>query len=157
MKQNSTKSLKWLSAIVMLLCAVTALHASIQGIGSLINPSAFGVEWMADVKWLQVTILIGRMAGGIAFSILMAAFMVNSATSLNNGVLFPKCNVGILYGTAASFFIYRFFVSNLGIVTGAERNLLIDTDNLIMALMIVIFAIIYNVAVKVSQENNLTI
>ena len=157
MKQNSTTSLKWLSAIVILLCAVTALHASIQGIGTLIDSSAFGVKWIADVRWLQVTILIGRMAGGIAFSILIAVFMVNSAKSLKNGVLFPSCNVGILYGTAASFFIYSFFASNLGIVSGAERNLLIDTDNLIVTLMIVIFANIYKVAVKVSQENNLTI
>jgi len=157
MKTNSTKSLKWLSAIVMLLCAVTALHVCIQGIGCFIDSAAFGVNWTTDLKWLQMTILIGRMTGGVAFSILMCAFIIISLKSFKNGILFPRCNVGILYGTAASLFIYRFFQSNLGIVTSAERNLLINTDDIIIALMIVIFAIIYNVAVKVSEENNLTI
>ena len=157
MKQNSTKSLKWPSAVVLLLCAVTAVHVTLQGIGTLIDPSGFGVNWTEDIKWLQMTIMIGRMIGGLAFSILMGAFIINSVKSLKNGIPFPRRNVGILYGTAASLFIYKFFQSNLGIVTGSERNLLIDTDNLTIALMIIIFAIIYNVAVKVSEENSLTI
>ena len=157
MKKNSTKSLKWPSAVVLLLCAETAVHITLQGIGTLIDPSGFGVNWTEDIKWFQMTILIGRMIGGLAFSILMCAFIINSGKSLKNGIPFPRRNVGILYGTAASLFIYKFFQSNLGIVTGSERNLLIDTDNLTIALMIVIFAIIYNVAVKVSEENSLTI
>lgn len=157
MKKNSTKSLKWPSAVVLLLCAITAVHVTFQGIGIFIDSSAFGVNWSEDLKWLQMTILIGRMSGGIAFSILMCAFIIISGKSLKNGILFPRCNVGILYGTAASLFIYRFFQSNLGIVTGGERNLLIDTDDLIITLTIVIFAIIYKVAVRVSEENSLTI
>lgn len=81
----------------------------------------------------------------------------NSLKSLRNGILFPKCNVGILYGSAASFFLYRFCDSNIGIVCGAERNILLNTDDLMASLIIVIFAVIYKVAVKVSMENSLTI
>lgn len=157
MKTNSTKSLKWLAALVIILCAATTIHVTWQGIGSIVNPQSFGVQWYDDVKWLQVAVLVGRMLGGIAFSILMTIFIIKSVRALKNGVLFPRCNVGILYGSAASFFLYRFCYSNMGIASGVERNLLINLDDVIVLLVIIIFAIIYKFAVKVSEENSLTI
>lgn len=157
MKQNSTNSLKCMAVIVILLCSAVALHVSIQGIGSLIYPEAFGLIWMEDVKWLQIALIIGRMIGGVAFSALMTIFILNSIRALKNGILFPICNVGVLYAAAATYFTYRFCYSNIGIVTGYERNLLLDMDDIIVPLIMIIFAIIYKVAVKVSQENSLTI
>ena len=45
----------------------------------------------------------------------------------------------------------------MGIASGVERNLLINLDDVIVLLVIIIFAIIYKFAVKVSEENSLTI
>ena len=157
MKKNSTKSLKWLAGVAIFLCVASALHVTLQGIGAIISPESFGVKWFKDLEWLQIAVLIGRMAGGIAFSVLFTLFIINSLKAFDNGILFPECNVGILYGAAASFFVYRFFYNNMGIAAGTERNLLLNTDDLIVLLVLIIFAIIYKVAVQVSKENRLTI
>lgn len=157
MEKNSTKSLKWLSAVVIFLCILNAVHAVVQGIGCMVSPEEYGAVWFDDAKVLQIMILTGRMLGGIMLSLLMTAFIFNSLKSLKNGILFPWCNVGILYASAVSYFVYTFCNSNIVIVAGVERNILLNADDLMVSLIIVIFAVIYKVAVKVSMENSLTI
>lgn len=157
MKKISTSALKWLSAIVIFLCVFNALHSIIQCLGFMTSPNDYQVTWIDEIKPLQVAILVGRMLGGVLFSVLMIVFTFNSLKSLKNGILFPMCNVGVLYGSAASYFLYRFCHSNIGIASGIDRNILLESDDLMVPLIIIIFALIYKLAVKISMENSLTI
>ena len=157
MKKIPTSALKWLSVTVIFLCAFNALYAIIQCFGFMISPNDYRAVWIEDIKSFQVAILVGRMLGGVLFSVLMIIFTYNSLKSLKNGILFPMCNVGILYGSAISYFLYRFCHSNIGISSGIDHNIILDSDDLMVPLIIVIFALIYKLAVKISIENSLTI
>ena len=103
MKQNSTKSLYTVLGIALFLAIFNAaIHVSVFCIGSFIKPENWGVEWLEHDTWMQYAILIGRMIGGLAFSVLLTMFICYTAKAAKAGILFPKQNFGILIGSAIS-------------------------------------------------------
>ena len=157
MKQNSTRSLKATAIAVMFICAVNAVHVTIQGVGIISYPEEFGVSWFSEAKWLQITMLVGRIIGGLGFSVLISVFIIKSIRALKNGTIFPKGNIHLLYSSAGSLFLYRFCYTNMAMAVGGDRNICIDTDDIVMPLLLVMFAMLYTIAVRVSDENRHTI
>lgn len=157
MKQNSTRSLKVTASAVMFICAVNAIHVTIQGLGIIASPEEFGASWFTDAKWLQITMLVGRIIGGLGFSVLISLFIIRSFRALKNGTIFPKGNIPLLYASAGALFLYRFCYTNMAMATGLDRNICINSDDLIMPLLLVMFAMVYTIAVRISEENRLTI
>ena len=109
MKKNSTKKLYTVLGIILFISTVNALHATCQGIGGLISPESFGIEWLEMDKWMQITVLVGRMVGGLVFSALLYAFTINTIKGYKAGVLFPRKNFRILIACSVALFVYMFF------------------------------------------------
>ena len=157
MKQNSIKSITAISVAIIAFCGLSALFVLAQGFIGFISPENVGVIWSEEIKGFQMLVALGRMLGGAAFFGLITAFLIKSIKGLKNGVLFPASNVPVLYFSALALFIYNFCYANGGILTGADHNLLLDTDDITISLIVVAFAMIYKIAVKISDENSLTI
>jgi hypothetical protein len=159
MKQNSIKSITAISIAIMVFCGLSAFIVIVQGIFGFVSPENVGVIWSAEmeIKTFQIFIAIGRILGGAFFFGLITAFLVKTIKGLKNGILFPASNVRILYFSALALFVYNFCYNNGGILTGGESNLLLDTDDITISLIVVAFAMIYKIAVKISDENSLTI
>lgn len=157
MKQNSIKSITAISIAIMLFCGLSAILVIVQGIVGFVSPENMGVVWSDELINFQIVIASGRILGGAAFFCLMTAFLVKTIKGLKNGILFPASNVRILYFSALALFISNFCCSNVGIMTGSESNLLLDSDDISISLILVLFAMIYKIAVKISEENRLTI
>ena len=160
MKQNSTKKLYTVLGIILFLSTVNALYVTYQGIGGLVCPDSFGIQWLDTDKWLQITILIGRMVGGLAFSALLYAFTINTAKGYKASVLFPRQNFGILMACSVALFLYVFCYDNMqlvGLANDAVRQIELDLNTVVSSLTFVVFALMYKVAIKVSEENSLTI
>lgn len=141
----------------MLICIVNAVHVTIQGLGIIAYPEEFGATWFTDARWLQIIMQAGRIIGGLGFSVLISIFIFKSFKALKNGTIFPKGNILLLYLSASALFLYRFCYTNMAMAVGIDRNICIDTDDLIMPLLLVMFAMLYTFAVRVSEENRLTI
>ena len=156
MKQDSIKSITAISVIIIFFCALSAAFVIGQGLVAFISPTDVGVVWNDANKALQLLVAIGRPFGGAAFFVLITTFLIKTIKGLRSGILFPKSNVPILYFSALALFIYNFCYSNGGILTGKDA-LLIDTDDIGISMILVVFAMIYKIAVKVSEENSLTI
>ena len=157
MKKNSTKSLKWLTGVTIVFGIFYILMLGCQTCGLFFGyPVAQRAVWMDDVKALQGSIAILRFAGAAAMFSLIIAFLCNSIKALKNRVLFPKKNVGILFGTAAASFVFLFCNENMQVVSGT-RQLELNFTEILVPVIICAFAIIYRTAVKVSKENSLTI
>lgn len=160
MEKNSAKKLYTVLGIILLLSTINALLVTIQGIGGLIYPENFGVQWLDTHKWLQVTIIVGRMIGGFVFSVLLYAFTINTIKGYKAGVLFPRKNIGVLIACSIALFVYIFCQDNIHLVrltNDAVGKLYINPDTIVFPLLFVVFALMYKVAVKVSEENSLTI
>ncbi|MBR5564326.1 MAG: hypothetical protein IKW11_08905 [Bacteroidales bacterium] len=109
---------------------------------------------------MQVTVLVGRMVGGLVFSALLYAFTINTVKGYKAGVLFPRKNFGILMACSVALFVYVFCYDNMqlvGLPNDAVRQIELDLNTVISSLTFVVFALMYKVAVKVSEENSLTI
>lgn len=160
MKKNSTKKLYTVLGIILFISTVNALQVTCQGIGGLISPESFGIEWLEMDKWMQITILVGRMVGGLVFSALLYAFTINTIKGYKAGVLFPRKNFGILIACSVALFVFMFCYDNMalvGIANDAVRQIAIDLNTVVCSLTFVVFALMYKIAIKVSEENSLTI
>ena len=160
MKKNSTKKLYTVLGIILFISTVNALHATCQGIGGLISPESFGVEWLEMDKWMQITVLVGRMVGGLVFSALLYAFTINTIKGYKAGVLFPRKNFGILIACSVALFVHMFCYDNMalvGIANDAVRQIVLDLNTVVCSMTFVVFALMYKIAIKVSEENSLTI
>ena len=160
MKKNSTKKLYTVLGIILFISTVNALHVTYQGIGGLISPESFGIEWLEMDKWMQITVLVGRMVGGLVFSALLYAFTINTIKGYKAGVLFPRKNFGILIACSVALFVYMFCDDNIalvGIANDAVRQIVLDLNTVVCSMTFVVFALMYKIAIKVSEENSLTI
>ena len=160
MKKNSTKKLYTVLGIILFISTVNALHVTCQGIGGLISPESFGIEWLEMDKWMQITVLVGRMVGGLVFSALLYAFTINTIKGYKAGVLFPRKNFGILIACSVALFVYMFCDDNIalvGIANDAVRQIVVDLNTVVCSMTFVVFALMYKIAIKVSEENSLTI
>ena len=160
MKKNSTKKLYTVLGIILFISTVNALQVTCQGIGGLISPESFGIEWLEMDKWMQITVLVGRMVGGLVFSALLYAFTINTIKGYTAGVLFPRKNFGILIACSVALFVFMFCYDNMalvGIANDAVRQIVLDLNTVVCSMTFVVFALMYKIAIKVSEENSLTI
>ena len=157
MEKNSTKSLKWLTGVVICFGLIALVMLVAQTIGFFFgNPDAQKVVWIEGVKFLQVTIAVLRFLGSIALFASIVGFMLNSIKALNNGVLFPRVNIKLLFMAAGSAFVFLFCNTNVPMILGVEVFQL-DFEEILVPAIICTFAILYRKAVQVSEENSLTI
>ena len=155
MKQNSTKSLKWLAGVAVFFSLFATARMTVQTVGFFYG-RPYPAVWIDGLEVFQGSIAIFRLLGGIALFGLLIAFLLNSIKGLNNGVLFPRKNICILFCTAAASFVFLFCNTNIDLVLG-KRVLQLDIQEILVPTIICAFAIMYKAAVKVSEENSLTI
>ena len=155
MKQNSTKSLKWLAGVAVFFSLFATARMTVQTVGFFYG-RPYPAVWIDGLEVFQGSIAIFRLLGGIALFGLLIAFLLNSIKGLNNGVLFPRKNISTLFCTAAASFVFLFCNTNIDLVLG-ERVLKLDIQEILVPTIICAFAIVYKAAVKVSEENSLTI
>ena len=155
MKKNSTKSLKWLTGAVIVIGLMALALITVQSFGFFSGTPQKAV-WIEGFKGMQISLIILRLVGAISSFALLLAFLFNSIKAQNNGVLFPRKNVGILFGLAVTTFITLFCMENMHLMAGT-RHISFGFDELFVPIIICIVAIIYRNAVQVSEENSLTI
>ena len=155
MKQNSTKSLKWLTGVVAIFSSNAVARMTVQTFGFFYGRPQPAV-WIDGLEVFQGSIAILWLLSGIVLFGLLIAFLLNSIKGLNSGTLFPRKNIRILFCAAAASFVFLFCNTNIGLVLG-RRVLQLDIVEILVPAIICTFAIMYKVAVKVSEENSLTI
>ena len=157
MKKNSTKFLKWLTGIVSVFGLISVVGLATQTLGFFYGiPVEQKAVWITELEFVQGSIAILRFLGFTALFAFLIAFMVNSIKALNNGTLFPRKNISLLFWAAASSFIFLFCNSNVDLILG-RSTIQLDVTEIIVPSLICTFAIIYRKAVQVSEENSLTI
>ena len=143
-----------------LLCTVSIVWIIAQSYFISTQSGEGCIHWHEDLYPVQLTIFIGRLLFKTSFYALIMIFLAKQLKAIKNGVLFPSVNTRIMYAIAACYFIGENCSDNIStsvLFEGNTGSFVIDGDTWIYTAVLVVFAIMYNIAVKVSEENNLTI
>ena len=156
MKSSNSKSLLGIAIVIFLLSLVCISVLFVQSFDVCTNGS--DLAWREDLFQMQMIIFIGKLFFKTAFYILLFFFLIKQHKAIKNGVLFPRANVLIMYFMAAFYFMGNFCQENIKTFISAETpHIVLNFDTTIYTLLLIIFALMYKVAAKVSEENNLTI
>lgn len=156
MKSSNSKSLLGIAIAIFLLSLVSISVLFVQSFDVCTNGS--DLAWREDLFQMQMIIFIGKLFFKTAFYILLFFFLIKQHKAIKNGVLFPRANVLIMYFMAAFYFLGNFCQENIKTFISAETpHIVLNFDTTIYTLLLIIFALMYKVAAKVSEENNLTI
>ena len=143
-----------------LLCTVSIVWIIAQSYFISTQSGEGCIHWHEDLYPMQLVIFIGRLLFKTSFYTLIMVFLAKQLKAIKNGVLFPSVNTRIMYAIAACHFIGENCSDNIStsvLFEGNTGSFVIDGDTWIYTAVLVVFAIMYNIAVKVSEENNLTI
>ena len=161
MKTGNYRMLVCATVFASLLCLVSFAWVLAQSYFICSGSGEGCIVWCDALLPLQICVFTGRLLFKSAFYLLLIVFLVKQHVAIKNGSLFPGAKVGIMYATAACFLIgetcYDNFSTALILETPRCGAFVVNGDTLIYATMLLAFALIYKVAVKVSEENNLTI
>ena len=167
MKRNTRILLIAVTVLVCLICLSNAAYIIIQGGGmaGLYGVNMERAQWNQEVLGLQRFIFWGWLTAGLVFDALLAVFMIRSLLAVRSGILFPvrsgilfpKANTFLLMAASAVNLVYNICHSNIGIVLHSERLFTIDNADLLLPLILLAFSLIYGIAVRISEENKLTI
>ena len=143
-----------------LLCTVSIVWIIAQSYFISTQSGEGCIHWHEDLYPMQLVIFIGRLLFKTSFYALIMVFLAKQLKAIKNGVLFPSVNTRIMYAIAACYFIGENCSDNIStsvLFEGNTGSFVIDGDTWIYTAVLVVFAIMYNIAVKVSEGNNLTI
>ena len=146
--------------LASLLCTVSIVWIIAQSYFISTQSGEGCIHWHEDLYPMQLVIFIGRLLFKTSFYALIMVFLAKQLKAIKSGVLFPSVNTRIIYAMAACYFIGENCSDNIStslLFEGNTGSFVIDGDTWIYTAVLVVFAIMYNVAVKVSEENNLTI
>ena len=146
--------------LASLLCTVSIVWIIAQSYFISTQSGEGCIHWHEDLYPMQLVIFIGRLLFKTSFYALIMVFLAKQLKGIKSGVLFPSVNTRIIYAMAACYFIGENCSDNIStslLFEGNTGSFVIDGDTWIYTAVLVVFAIMYNIAVKVSEENNLTI
>ena len=144
--EKKSNSLKTLIVVCTALCALFVAFISYQSWGTLEYITVDIPEYLADIQWLRITIVVVRY-------ILALALVATLLVFLNKIWRW-------LYSMSALYFIYALVDGNTGnIIYKGMRQLEIYINEymLITCFVLIVFAKLYSIAVEVSEEQELTI
>ena len=160
MKTKSYKRMMGVTILASLLCTVSIVWIIAQSYFISTQSGEGCIHWHEDLYPMQLVIFIGRLLFKTSFYALIMVFLAKQLKAIKSGMLFPSVNTRIIYAMAACYFIGENCSDNIStslLFEGNTGSFVIDGDTWIYTAVLVVFAIMYNIAVKVSEENNLTI
>ena len=160
MKTKSYKRMMGVTILASLLCTVSIVWIMTQSYFISTQSGEGCIHWHEDLYPVQLVIFIGRLLFKTSFYALIIVFLAKQLKAIKNGILFPGVNTRIIYAMAACYFIGENCSDNIStslLFDGNTASFVIDGDTWIYTAVLIVFALMYNIAVKVSEENNLTI
>ena len=159
MKNSTQKNIKRLSIATLIIGGLTLAYAyweMFAQIGlkdSYINP----LTWNPDIKGWQIFILAARFIGITLLFILCCIFLYRTNRGLEEGEIFPKSNISLIRWSALVAALLAFVRCNYSAVVKGESALMIDSNVILIPLIVLLFAGLYKMAYLAAKDSNLAI
>ena len=160
MERKNNKMMIVATIFASLLCIISIIWIIVQSYFISTGSGEGCIIWHEELYPMQITLFAGRLIFKTLFYALMIVFLAKQTKAIKNGTLFPRKNITVLSAITASYFLGSLCNANFSecLLTGTgQMNFVIDIDMLLYTTMLIVFTIVYRIAVEVSEENNLTI
>ena len=158
MNNSTQKSIKRLSIAILVIGGLTLAYYYVQMISQLwLNNFITPMTWNPDIKGWQIFILAGRFVGVTLLFILCCIFLYRINRGMKDGEIFPKSNISLIRWTALVAALLAFVHSNYDAVVKGESALMLDSNTILIPLIVLLFAGFYKMAYLAAKDSKLAI
>ena len=158
MKNPTQQSIKRLSIATLIIGGLTLAYIYWEMIAQLwVSSYIYPLTWNPDIKGWQIFILIARFIGVTSLFILCCVFLYRTNKGLKDGEIFPKSNIPIIRWGALVAALLAFVHSNYSAVVKGESELMVDSNTILIPLIVLLFAGLYKMAYLAAKDSSLAI
>ena len=158
MNHSIQKSIKRLSIATLIIGGLTLVYLYWEMFAQLwVVSYIYPLTWNPDIKGWQIFILAARFLGITLLFILCCVFLYRTNKGLENGVIFPKSNISLIRWTALVAALLAFVHSNYDAVVRGESEMMLDSNTILIPLIVLLFAGLYKMACLAAEDSNLAI
>ena len=158
MKNPTQKSIKRLSIATLMIGGLTLAYTYWEMIAQLwVDSYIYPLAWNPDIKGWQIFILAARFVGITSLFILCCIFLHRTNKGLQDGEIFPKSNIPIIRWTALVAGLLAFVHANYAAVVKGESALMLDSNTILVPLIVLLFAGLYKMAYLAAKDSTLAI
>ena len=158
MNHSTRKSIQRLSIAILIIGGMTLVYTYVQMVSILwLDNFITPMVWNPDMKGWQIFILVARFIGITLLFILCCIFLYRTNKGLKDGEIFPKSNIRLIRWTALVAALLAFVHSNYEAAVKGESELLLDSNTILIPLIVLLFAGLYRMAYLAAKDSNLTI
>ena len=158
MKNSTQRSIKSLSIATLIIGGLTLIYIYWEMIAQLwVSSYIHPLTWNQEMKGWQIFILAARFIGITSLFILCCIFLYRTNKGLENGDLFPKSNISLIRWSALVAGMLAFVHSNYGAVVKGESELMLDSNTILIPLIVLLFAGLYKLAYLAAKDSQLAI
>ena len=158
MNNSTQKSIRKLSIAILFMGGLTLIYTYVQMISQLwLNNFIIPITWNPEIKGWQIFILAARFIGITLLFVLCCIFLHRINQGLKDGEIFPESNIPIIRWTALVAALLAFVHSNYQAVVKGESELMLDSNTILVPLIVLLFAGLYKMAYLAAKDSQLAI
>ena len=158
MKNSTQKNIRNLSIAILVIGGLTLIYTYVQMISQLwLNNFIVPMTWNPEIKGWQIFILAARFIGATLLFVLCCIFLYRINKGLKEGDIFPKSNICLIRWTALVAALLAFVHSNYDAVVKGESALMVDSNTILIPLIVLLFAGLYKMAYLAAKDSKLAI
>lgn len=143
--------------VTVAFCLLWCLWFSCQTYNQLLTPGM--IEFKEGSRVLQVILFLVYWAIPFVYLLLSTGFFRHLLLGLRSGIIFNKRCVGYLYGLGVLYFFSDILISNIynwGVMADFQ-SIILTPSFVAVPVIIFVFATLFKLACKVSEDSALTI
>ncbi len=158
MNNSTQKSIVRLSIATLIIGGITLAYLYWEMIAQLwVDSYIYPLKWNPDIKGWQIFILSARFIGITTMFILCCIFLHRTNKGLKEGEIFPESNISLIRWGALVAAILAFVHSNYDAVVRGESQMTLDSNTILIPLIVLLFAGLYKMAYLAAKDSKLAI
>ena len=158
MKNSTQKSIKRLSIAILVIGGLTLVWTYLLMYSQIWHETNIHhIIWNPDARGWQIFILAGRAVGIALLYSLCCIFLLRINRGLDKGEVFPRSNISLIRWTALVAAFLSFIHNNYSDVMKGEANFLLDSNTILIPLIVLLFAGLYKMAYLAAKDSHLAI
>ena len=158
MNNSTQKSIRNLYIAILVIGGLSLIYTYVQMVSQLwLNTFIIPMVWNPDVKGWQIFILASRFIGITLLFVLCCIFLYRINKGLKEGEVFPKSNICLIRWTALVAALLAFVHCNYDAVVKGESELMLDSNVILIPLIVLLFAGLYKMAYLAAKDSKLAI